>query len=295
MDVLFFINLFINYFLLLATMKIGSRHTSRGRLLAASLLGALYSVAIFFPEMPLPLTFLIRLALSATIVIAAFRFVNWRAYCKLLLCFFAVNFAFAGCTLGVWYLISPNNMLYQNGVLYVNISVPILIFTTIGAYAVLYFVNRHLKKDKVPHENYMVTVRLGHKEVLLKGFVDTGNKLTDAFSDTPVVVCPYEKIKTLLPRDFGEFYRDMESFSANLHKQDAFYCKLRMVPYAGVGSAGVLPAFRPDRFFVQNDKERRDIGDVLIAVSPDSFAGRDCDILLNPSLFGEQMQMVHTT
>ena len=71
-DVLLAVNIFINYFLLLAAAKFLAVRRIRLRILAASILGAAYSLTMLLPSIPMVLALLMKLAMSASLVFVAF-------------------------------------------------------------------------------------------------------------------------------------------------------------------------------------------------------------------------------
>ena len=71
-DVLLAVNIFINYFLLLAAAKFLAVKRIRLRILAASILGAAYSLTMLLPSIPMVLALLMKLVMSASLVFVAF-------------------------------------------------------------------------------------------------------------------------------------------------------------------------------------------------------------------------------
>ena len=111
-DVLLGLNLFINYFLLLAVSKFLSWEGKRGRLLLASLAGAFYALTILLPELPDLLSLLLKLLVSGVIIRIAWPFRGWLPFFKAVAVFYLINFAFAGFMLAIWYFIAPDGSDY---------------------------------------------------------------------------------------------------------------------------------------------------------------------------------------
>lgn len=133
-DVLFTLNLFVNYLLLLSGACLLREKAKRWRLLLGAALGAVYSLIIFAPELPNFLSILIKVIFCVTIVLAAYPVHGLRHFGKLTACFLAANFIFAGFMMGIWLLFRPKGMVYQNGAVYFDISVTVLIVTAIVCY-----------------------------------------------------------------------------------------------------------------------------------------------------------------
>lgn len=71
-DTLFFLNLAVDYFLLVLTAKVAGVYIKRSRLLASALVGALLAVLLYFPPLPKTLALLLRLAVCCVTALAAF-------------------------------------------------------------------------------------------------------------------------------------------------------------------------------------------------------------------------------
>lgn len=141
-DVLLVMNYIINMLLIVCMGKLSGREPKRRRIVAAALFGAATSLTIFLPFMGVFLSILMKLVISAAIVLIAFSYINLRIFFKQLFLFFAVSFSFAGVMLGIWLAFSPKGMTYYNGVVYFDISSFLLIITTAVAYALLAIASR---------------------------------------------------------------------------------------------------------------------------------------------------------
>jgi len=261
-DVLIGINLFINYFLLLAVSKFLSLTVKRTRLVAAAALGAAGSLTILLPEINLILSFFIKLILSAIIVLAAYPFYGLKQWLRELAAFYIMSFAFAGFMLALWYFIAPQGLIIKNSVVYFNVSPLLLIVMTIICYFIIRFIHR-ITGRQAP-ENLFCKIRIDYigKSVCCTAKVDTGNTLTEPFSNAPVAVVYEECVAELVPEpDSG---------------------KIRYVPFQAVSGAGLLPAFKPDKLTVICGKNQIEIYEVYIAVTKSKLGAFSA--LLNPDL-----------
>ena len=152
-DVLLAVNIFINYFLLLAAAKFLAVRRIRLRILAASVLGAAYSLTMLMPSIPMVLALLMKLAMSASLVFVAFPWGGKKQFLKSLACFYIMNFAFAGFMMAIWYFISPQGMIIKNSIVYFNISPIILIGSTAVCYVVIRFIYRFIGKHEVDRKS----------------------------------------------------------------------------------------------------------------------------------------------
>ena len=121
-DVLVGMNLYVTWFLLLASERLAGVRSSALRRGLAALCGGLASLLIFLPELPFPLLFFGKLLLAAGIVWIAGGYGGWRRFCKEMIFFFAANFLFAGAMIALWLAFSPPRLVIRNGAVYYHIS-----------------------------------------------------------------------------------------------------------------------------------------------------------------------------
>ena len=261
-DVLVGVNLFINYFLLLATAKFLLLPVKRKRLVLASAVGAMYSLTILLPEINPVLSVFVKLLMSASIVWAAFGYGGINLFIKKTAVFYIINFAFAGLMMALWYFLSPSGLIIRNSVVYFNISPLFLIALTVLCYLVITFLNR-ITGRKMPKGLFCrITAKRGNKSCVFSAKVDTGNSLKEPFSGNPVVVAYEKAVSDIIPPEGS--------------------MGLRLVPYGTVSGDGLLKAFKPDEFTVLYGKHKAETKNVYIAVSktkPGEF-----DALLSPEL-----------
>ena len=260
-DVLFTLNLFVNYLLLLSGACLLREKAKRWRLLLGAALGAVYSLIIF---------------------LAAYPVHGLRHFGKLTACFLAANFIFAGFMMGIWLLFRPKGMVYQNGAVYFDISVTVLIVTAIVCYGLTVLFSKLFRRHAPENRIYTLQVELNGCRLCTQALLDTGNRLSDCFSDTPVILLEYARVKTLLPPELRSFFRERPSA---LHAPpEAASLGFRLIPYHTVGGTGLLPAFRPEKVIISDAHMQFEKKDVLIAVVNDRLAAGEYGALLNERL-----------
>jgi stage II sporulation protein GA (sporulation sigma-E factor processing peptidase) len=227
--------------------------------------------------MGLAVSVLLKLAISAAIVLAAFGFGSARLYVMRIFLFFAVSFCFAGVMLGLWLTLKPPGMSWNNGVVYFDISAGLLVASTAAAYAVLRVAARLVQPKSLPREVLKVSVSVNGRAARLKGLVDTGNRLREPFSGLPVAVCEAKAFAGVLPDSHIEAALRGEIFTDTPPP-------LRVVPYANVGGTGVLPAFKPDMLLIETPRETLRVEEVYVGLSRESIGDEHYDCLLGPEL-----------
>ena len=285
-DVLFIVNLIINYFLLLAESQLLHRQDKRIRLLAAAALGALYACLIFFPPLSFLYTALLKLIFSVTIVAAAFKCHGIRSLAKLLALFYITGMLFGGIVYAVEYFLAPPVLLVKNGVAYLDISPLFLILVSAASYLVIRLFSKHFHKSVHTSDLYRMTISVDNRSVIVTALLDNGNDLCDAISGVPVVVAEYPSVEKLIPPALRPIFKTGSiTNDSSTMAQGGFDKRFRVVPYGSVGNAsGLLPAFRPDRILVEG--AGIDTADVLVAVSGGHLSSDGLfSVLLNPNLF----------
>ena len=239
-DVLVALNLYVTWFLLLASEALSGRPCRRWRRGLAALAGGLSSLAIFLPELPFWLLAAFKLALAAAITgIAGGR----GGFFRRMGFFFAANFLFAGVMIALWLLAAPPRLVIRNGVVYYHIPAMTLAVSTVLAYgAVRIFA---LLREKTAARERTFTARLGFggREVLLRVLLDTGNRLK-SMGGLPGVICDRRALEGLLPPELLEALENPGAGPACGKWRD----RVRLIPCETVGGGSLLAGFRPDYF-----------------------------------------------
>jgi stage II sporulation protein GA (sporulation sigma-E factor processing peptidase) len=284
-DVLIATNIFINYFLLLAVSKFMRVTYKRVRLILASVLGAVYSLIILLPQMNPWLSLLVKLAMSVTIVLVAYRRTSLKMFLRALACFYITSFAFAGLMLAAWYFFAPQGMAMKNSIVYFNISPLVLIITTVACYAVIRVIQRITGQQAVKETFCRLTISMNETAVSCTAKVDTGSSLTEPFSHFPVVVAEYRSIEKIVPPQIKAMIRKEADYNS-LEQPGGF----RLVPFHALSGEGVLSAFQPDKLSIHTAKKTVETKQVYVAVFRGKLAGGAFDALLNPELFTQAEQ-----
>ncbi len=278
-DVLLVLNYVVTVLLLLCTGALLGVKIKRRRMVAASLLGALGSLTIFLPFLGFWPMLGTRLSLSGAMMLVA---LPWRGFLSLFkswFIFFAVNFFFAGVMLAVWMVFAPSGMLYYNGVVYFGVNPLTLLLCTAAAYLLLSLAGRLSSGGRLRTLRCRAVLKLGGRSCAMEALLDTGNSLSEPFSGLPVIVCRLEAVRLLLGFELhGALARGSLEEAARLAGN-----RVRMVPYAGLGYEGALPALRGDELIVNRDGQLYKSELFYVALT-DQVLRDDCDALLHPDL-----------
>lgn len=255
-DVLLGINLFINYFTLLATARFLYIKYKRVRIFMGSLLGAIYSLYIFFPKTNFWLSVLIKLCMVVSIILTCFDTKSTKLCVKAILTFWGINVAFSGVMFALWCLYSPKGLIINNNVVYYNMSPVVLLVSTVIAYTILELGSRILEKRTIKEILCRVGIEVEGKTVTVEGKIDTCNSLREPFSNLPVIVVRGDKVRSIVPKDISDILGSTDVSMISYSLTDRWRKKLRMVPFRTVSGDGLLPAFRPDSIVIERGRDR---------------------------------------
>lgn len=251
-DVLFVLNFFITYLLLLFTGVLSKAAAKTYRLLSASFIGGVYSLTIFVDRLHFLLTVFGKLFASILIVLTAFGFVRGLLFLKRLLIFYFSNLLFLGIIVGIQLIFHSNAFKVNNSILYFDVSAAALIFSALFAYlistAIIKIHNRLLSQKEI----YVVKIFKQNREYTLYAFADSGNKLHEPFTGYPVIIADEDKVKEECDR---------------------------VIPYNTVGGDGMLKAFKPDKVIINVNGRGLETDKVYVALS--KLSSKDFSLVLN--------------
>lgn len=238
LDILYCINLFVTYLLLLSTKALAQSSPNHTRVVLASLLGAGSSLFIFLPAMSIFLLSCIKVAVSVVLVFVAF---GRRRLAKHLLLFYLVNFLYAGLMTAVAQWLPTDEVLYQNGVLYFPLSAMRLCLLTVVAYGVIQLFSALLFRTTA--KDRLATMKIGWdgQTVLVTTLLDTGSLVRDVVTGLPVVICQTDQLEGLFDEDVLCLLEQLQLDQLPVSLQKIFH----LVPIHGIGESKLLVAFQP--------------------------------------------------
>ncbi|WP_150266682.1 sigma-E processing peptidase SpoIIGA [Paenibacillus tepidiphilus] len=258
-DLIFLANLLIDGVLIWLAGWLVKMKVTWWRLLLSALVGALYVVMMFVPELSFLYTFLIKFGLSLLMLLIAFGYRSLQSYLRVLGAFYIINFAAAGGIVGIHYLLQSSGDLW-NGILFTATGgqafrLKIAFWFVLAALPLVLMLFKLVQSSRQRRERletYIgeVYVEIEGVGVTCTGLLDTGNRLSDPLTHIPVMVMEASLWEEHLPASWkGRLNRTgadrllLETDGQSFAWQD----RLRLVPYRGVnrGSAFML-ALKPD-------------------------------------------------
>lgn len=258
-DILLITNIYTNYFLLKTTAKLVHSPLRNSKCILASLVGSLFSLIIFLPQLNAAFLLLLRILSACIMILISFSRKSIRETYHIGLIFFFVSFIFAGIEYGITIIFNSQNLLWHNSTLYVNISIVTLVVSTIVSYIVICLFRYYLDSHNCDDYKYIIVITYNGKSVSLDAIGDTCNNLTDVFTGKPVIICSKESIVHLL----SDTDKDIPSED---HLAD-FEKGWRVIPFSTIHSDGLIPIFKPTNTIIKcTEKKLCKAADVYIGI-----------------------------
>ncbi|MBQ3547914.1 MAG: sigma-E processing peptidase SpoIIGA [Clostridia bacterium] len=270
-DVLVFLNLIINYFLLLAVSKIIRKDCSVWRMVLAAFWGAVSSLYIFLPPLSIWLEGILKLAVCIIVSLVAFGFKGFKGFLKNMLLLFGVTVAFGGIMYAVWILFKPRGMVINNSVVYFDISVLALLGFTVFGYIIFSLLFKIFSRSSPLASDCSITVFVNGKSITLSGIVDTGNSIEDIFSQGEIIICG-PKVKEKL---FGGY---------DIRGNTALKTRYRLLPCSTVSGADLLEGVRCDKAVILVNNKTITLKKPILAFSKTEL--QDSEAIINPNILG---------
>ncbi|MCM2999627.1 sigma-E processing peptidase SpoIIGA [Paenibacillus cellulositrophicus] len=303
-DLIFITNLLIDGALLWLTAWMRKLKPPWWRLIVAAVVGALYVVMMFVPQLSFMYTFLVKLGLSLLMLWITFGFGSLQNYIRNMGAFYIINFAVAGGIIGIHYLLQNSGEIF-NGIWFTasgGMSFELKIgfwFTFIGVFGMLlWFKMVHSTRKQVESRSVFmgeVAVEIGGHRVTCRGLLDTGNQLSDPLTRTPVMVMEASLWADRLPSGWCERLADGEPDKLVMeleHMDFAWQDRLRLVPYRGVNrSASFMLAIKPDAVEVRIGDGVHRSSKVLVGLDGGQLSGdRSYQAIIHPKLVEDDAQ-----
>jgi len=280
-DVLVTTNFIINMLILrICALFGGASQRKAGKYFAAAL-GALCSFVIFVPIHSFWFDLTVRFAVSALVVLTAYMPLTLREFFKLTAVFYGASFLLAGAVIGLIFLLPTRNYIYNNGIIYINVSLIMLAGAVGMGYAFAAIFGR-IFSSRVKREGIwrMIAYRDG-AVVSFAAMADTGNVLRESFSGKPIVILDSRRAEILLSEEERSGIRE-GMWGENMPPS------LRPVLSSTAAGEAVLWAFLPDKLTVQTANGER-LLDAYIAIGAGKIGGEDYCAVFNPTAIEIQL------
>jgi len=275
-DVLFLINMFMNFYIFAIIKKImGCTATYLRIFLISALSSMLTTIIIVLPLNSIIIKYIIiHLIINVISTKIALKIKNKLNLLKALCLLYIMTFLFGGIInfIGNSIKIDVEVLLIAGFVIFILIR---------GAINIYSFYKRSLSKI------CEVTISLNCRQLKLKGLVDTGNSLVEPITKMPVNIVPFDVIQELLNEKQINYIKTFLEYGMECVDTD---CKdlsgICYVPFCSVGKKnGLLPAIRVEKMKIVQGEKTNEIVKPIIGICQNDFVSdKRYHIILNPKL-----------
>lgn len=277
-DMIFLLNFLMDAAIVKTTAWAAKTRVPAWRIALSSLVGAAYVVMIFFPSLSFMFTFVVKFLFSLAMVAIAFGFSSLQQFVRQLGLFYAVNFTAAGAIYAAHYLLQSTREVI-NGVLFTHTggytAAPSLTawFVLLIFFAALLFY-RWTERSRERRADFVdciaeVTVQIDEFETTCLGLIDTGNRLYDPLTRTPVMVMDIRPWEEILPASWLQILKasDTDEMMRMLieEPESRWRDRLRMVPFQGISKdRHYMLAVKPDKVVIRHHDQLAEPEKVLV-------------------------------
>lgn len=263
LDILFLVNFCMDYMALYIAGGLCERARSALRLLAASLLGAVYAMAAVLLTGNQAIQHVIGICVALLLVALAYGRSSRRDFMRVFITFYAVSLLL-GALVTVGYT-ALNRYITPEGITGGE-KRPVLFFAIAAAGGVLIrLAGKWLSRENTV-KNKRVTVKLGRKSVSFSALLDSGNLLTDPLSGRRVIVVGASVLGDFLPYEIRRMLAADPPDPS--HLPPSLARRIRLIPVHTLGEVRLLVGLLPDEITVcdEDGGKRPTRVDAIIAI-----------------------------
>ena len=256
-DLVFLLNIFFDFLLLLSVSLILRRNVSIKRIILGGITGG-SSIFLLFLNITKFELFLIKIVIAFLMVIVTFKYRNLKYTLKNFVYLYIVSIVLGG----FLYLINTEFSYDRSGIIFINNGLSInIVLLIIASPLLLYLYIREMKSIKKNYTYYYkVCVYFNSgKHIILNGYLDSGNNLIDPYKFRPIVLISYDRIKEYIKNE-----------------------KELIVPYKVLNNSDILRCIKIEKIVVNNKVYR----DVLVGISFNKIYIDGIDCILNNKMEG---------
>lgn len=277
LDIVLIENILMNYIILFATGYIQKLQMKQVRIIISSFFGGIYAILSYLNIIPIYSNLFMKILLSIIMVYIAFNVQGVRKMCKSILLFYLTSFVMGGCALALLYVVNPESIVFQNGVLIGTYPMKMTLVAGIVGFVVIQ-ISFHINKRQVRKKDMIGKIEISINKIKteLKAYVDSGNMLKEPITKEPVIIVEKDKLQGLANIDFEEIW-------GGDNKRDNTL-KFRIIPFNSIGNQnGILVGIKPDFVKITFDDVEKYTENVIIGIY-DKKIGKDYSALIGLEL-----------
>ena len=278
-DLIFFENIIMNSIIIYATSIIIKQKPKILRLLISSIIGAIYSIALYITNYKIYTSIFSKIILSIIMMYVAFKPSNLKKLFKQVLILYLTSFVFGGVALNLIYFLKPENISIKNGLFTGEYALKVIM---LGALVALIIVKISIKiiKSKITTKDMYckIKMKINEKQIETNAMIDTGNLVKEPITNTPVVIVESSLLEGIIPK---EILNNLENIlCGNLNNipqeiQEEYFTRLRCIPFSSLGKEnGMLVGIKIPEIIAQNEEEEKKTSNIIIGIYDKSLTKR---------------------
>lgn len=278
-DLIFFENIIMNSIIIYATSIIIKQKPKILRVLISSIIGAIYSIALYITNYKIYTSIFSKIILSIIMMYVAFKPSNLKKLFKQVLILYLTSFVFGGVALNLIYFLKPENISIKNGLFTGEYALKVIM---LGALVALIIVKISIKiiKSKITTKDMYckIKMKINEKQIETNAMIDTGNLVKEPITNTPVVIVESSLLEGIIPK---EILNNLENIlCGNLNNipqeiQEEYFTRLRCIPFSSLGKEnGMLVGIKIPEIIAQNEEEEKKTSNIIIGIYDKSLTKR---------------------
>lgn len=278
-DLIFFENIVMNSIIIYATSVIIKQKPKILRVLISSIIGAIYSIALYITNYKIYTSIISKIILSIIMMYVAFKPSNLKIMFKQVLIFYLTSFVFGGVALNLIYFLKPENISIKNGMFTGEYALKVIMLGALVAFIIVKISIKIIKTKITPKDMYCkIKMKINEKQIETNAMIDTGNLVKEPITNTPVVIVESSLLEGIIPK---EILNNLENIlCGNLNNipqeiQEEYFTKLRCIPFSSLGKEnGMLVGIKIPEIIAQNEEEEKKTSNIIIGIYDKSLTKR---------------------
>lgn len=265
-EYIFLENFIIDFILIYVTGSLLKKNIIIRRILVASLIGAIYVLAIAILNQIFISNIIVKLFVSILMLTIAYNPINVIDYVRLVLCFYIISFVIVGILIATNYFFNTNEM-----------TIKIIFEASFFAIIIFKAVFEEIKRKTNLYQYIRtINIELNNKKIKIRGLIDTGNELMDVITNKPVIIVEMESIFKLLDQDtitdIKNFYSDVDNNYLDIFLKLRPGINFRLIKYNTISSKEeTMLGIVPDEIFIEADNKNKIILKAIVGIYPEKL------------------------
>lgn len=273
-DMVFLLNLCIDYLLLWLTAVIRRQQVSSWRLLLAALLGAGYAAMYLWPSFSLFYSLSAKIFFAVLMVWTAFGFVSPISFLRTIGVFTLSSFVIGGGMFALHYIVAGKGQVA--GGIFLTQSAgwgsPVSWLFVLIAFPLIWLYARYSFRSMVERESVgqylaQVVIHIGSQKIECTGLIDTGNQLRDPVTRSPVMMVELEQMQPYLPSAIKSAVEEEELENLTDSLSPDWIRRIQLIPFRAIGNkGGLLLTLKTDQVEIIQGSVYHQRTDVLVGL-----------------------------